>query len=211
MRTVAKKTLIFVCCIILVLSSTISIFAMTLNYWYSDTSIIGKWTTSPTVWFSKLDSSGSFAFLSGLMNGRSIWNNALGLSIVVTSAGNGSTAPIKYYGGTKSQIDTLNIFAPVPSTELGATTITSSSLGGVHYYNNNPKTWRIINNVIGYVVSRSDMNYNNYIKTASHEMGHALGWFGHPISYQSTWVMQQGKLENISLAINEKNHLAQIY
>lgn len=55
------------------------------------------------------------------------------------------------------------------------------------------------------------MTFDNYVKTTSHEVGHALGWFGHPSSSQPTWVMEQGLLENITLGAGEKNHLSQIY
>ena len=44
-----------------------------------------------------------------------------------------------------------------------------------------------------------------------HELGHALGWRGHPHTYHEAWVMRQGKLENITLQDGEVNHLLQVY
>ncbi|MCL1822686.1 MAG: hypothetical protein FWG44_00630 [Oscillospiraceae bacterium] len=52
---------------------------------------------------------------------------------------------------------------------------------------------------------------NNYKKTTMHEIGHVMGWDGHPSSGNTTWVMQQGKLENTTLTTGEKNHLSQVY
>lgn len=183
--------------------------AATLSYWYSDATMIGKWSTSPKVWYSKIDTTPTFAFFSGLLNGEDIWNDALGTSIDVSSSY--TTAPIKFYGGTKAQLDALSIFNPVASNDLGLTSYTNITNSGTHKYNGASKTWYTYNEINGYVVSRSDMSYDNYVKTASHEIGHAMGWRGHPSSTQPTWVMQQGKLENITLSTSEKNHLSQIY
>jgi hypothetical protein len=193
--------------IILAFAFTLTAYAATLTYWYSDLNTIGKWSSSPQVWYSKLNSNSSFAFLSGLLNGESIWNSALGTSIDVSSSY--TSAPIKYYGGTKAQIDALSIFPNVPTNQLGNTEYTEYEFGGYHTYNGSTKTWYTHTENWGYVVDRTDMNYNNYIKTSSHELGHAMGWEGH--STNSTWVMTQGKLENTILATGEKNHLDQIY
>lgn len=209
MRSYAKKILVVVCCVLITMSMAVTAYAATLSYWYSDSSYIGKWTYSPKVWYSKIDSSGSFAFLSGLLNGKDIWNDALDLSVAVSSSY--TSAPIKYYGGTKAQLDALNIFDPVPTSNLGLTSYTDITYSGTHTYSGSTKSWYTYHEINGYVVSRTDMNYNNYLKTASHELGHGLGWRGHPSSNQSTWVMQQGILENITLSTNEKRHLSQIY
>jgi len=195
--------------IILTLSFTATVSAATLSYWYSDSTIIGKWSSSPKVWYSKIDTTPTFAFLSGLINGQDIWNDALGTSIDVSSSH--TSAPIKFYGGTKAQLDALSIFTPVPTTTLGLTSYTSTTLGGTHTYSGSSKTWYTYTQINGYVVSRTDMNFDNYVKTSSHELGHAMGWRGHPSSTQPTWVMQQGILENTSLSTAEKNHLSQIY
>ncbi len=195
-------------CTLLFFSRVCVSYATTLDCWYSDSNNIGKWTYSPKVWYSKIDTSGSFAMLAGLNNGKSIWNSALGLDVSVSSLY--TSAPIKYYGGTKAQIDALNLFNPVATTTLGMTQV-SYSLNETCSYNGASKKIYICNSVRGYIVSRTDMSYNNYLKTASHEMGHALGWLGHPATNQPTWVMQQGILTNTILNSSEKRHLAQVY
>ena len=193
----------------LTLTMTITASAATLSYWYSDASTIGKWSSSPKVWYNKMDSSASFAFLSGLLNGASVWNSALGTTVDVSSGY--TTAPIKFYGGTAAQIEGLGIFGKVPDSYFGLTVYTKYTTGGTHTYNGTNKTCVFHQEITGYIVSRSDLSYDNYICTASHEMGHSMGWHGHPSSSQPAWVMQQGKLENTVLATGEKNHLSQIY
>ena len=63
------------------------------------------------------------------------------------------------------------------------------------------------------VIENSDLSTQNYIKTATHEIGHALGWRGHPVNNNTTlsWVMREGVLTNTTLQLNEKRHLGQIY
>lgn len=192
--------------LILIFSLSLTANAATLQYWYSDANTIGKWSSSPQVWYSKRNNNSSFAFLSGLLNGESVWNDALGTSIDVSSSY--TSAPVKYYGGTRAQINALNIFEPVPEEQLGASYHTCES-GGYHTYLGNTKVWYYETEIWGYVVDRTDMNYNNYIKTGSHEIGHAMGWHGH--STNTSWVMTEGKLENTALSDEESNHLAQIY
>ena len=61
----------------------------------------------------------------------------------------------------------------------------------------------------GYIVSRSDFYYNNYLKGCTHELGHSMGWRGH--SSNTSWVMTQGKATVTALSTDEKDHLAQVY
>lgn len=187
---------------------TLPVSAGTLNYWYSDSDRIGKWTSSPTIWYSKIDPNPQFPFVAGLQHGRNIWNNALGTSITISSSA--TNAPIKFYGGTKAQLDALNIFNPIATSNLGRTVYTNITYRGTHTYNFSPRYWYSYNRIDGFVVSRTDMSYNNYLKTASHEVGHAMGWRGHPTN-RPTWIMQQGKLENTTFKQGERNHLLQIY
>jgi len=121
-----------------------------------------------------------------------------------------TSSSLKYYGGTKAEIDALGLFPSVPTNNLGLTQYSYSQWGTISY-NGSTKTVMIMSSTTGYIVDRSDMGTNNYKKTCTHEFGHALGWIGHPSPSQPTWVMQQGILENTVLAENEKKHLLQAY
>lgn len=209
MQIYQKRLFSFMLCILVTMSLHISTYAATLRYWYSDEDSIGKWGYSPSVWYSKLDPDGSFAFFSGLTNGADEWNSALGLRVSVSSAN--TSAPIKFYGGTRAQLNALNLTNPISSAYLGLTIYNDTTYYGTHTYNGSTKSWYTYNRLTGFVVSRSDMDYNNYLKTATHEMGHILGWDGHPATDQPTWVMEQGISSVTSLSTNEKRHLSQIY
>lgn len=209
MQKVRKLLVITIGMLMFSVVLSLTVHAATLSYWYSDKDVIGKWETSPSVWYKKIDQSAAFSFLSGLIHGADIWNAALGTSVTVSSSN--SSAPIKYYGGTKEQLDALNLFDPVATDDLGCTEYTDTSYKGTHTFNGVKKSWYLHKKITGYVVSRTDMNANNYTKTASHEMGHAMGWRGHPSTDHPTWVMEQGILENKTLSTGEKKHLSQIY
>lgn len=179
-----------------------------ISCWYSDSNLIGRRTNSPTLWYSKLNSNPSFMFVTGMTHAESQWESALGISI--NSASSATSSSLKYYGGTKAEIDALGLFPSVPTNNLGLTQYSYSQWGTISY-NGSTKTVMIMSSTTGYIVDRSDMGTNNYKKTCTHEFGHALGWIGHPSPSQPTWVMQQGILENTVLAENEKKHLLQAY
>jgi hypothetical protein len=193
--------------LLIMLSFMLKASAATLSYWYSDDYQIAFWSSSPNVWYDKIDTSSSFSFLSGLLNGEDEWNDALGTSINISSSY--TDAPIKYYGGTKTQIDALGIFDTVPSDASGFTDYADDEWYCEHTYNGIAIACSEQISTIGYIISRSDFSYNNYLKCCTHELGHSMGWRGH--SSSTSWIMTQGKSTVTALATGEKNHLAQIY
>ncbi len=190
----------------LALSSTVS--AKNLSYWSSNCYDIGYMNKSPSLYYKKMDSSSSFPFLTAIQQGRSQWNSALSTSISNPSATN-TSAIMQFYGGTKQQIKSLGCFVYVDDGGAGATIYTSENESAIHYYGNQ----RIIEHKIwgskSAVLSDVGLSYNNCIKTTMHEMGHALGWYGH--ASNSSFVMYQGRSSVTTLKSGEKNHLSQIY
>ena len=179
-----------------------------INCWYADEDNIGWWAYSPQVWRSVLIQDSAFAFLEGIDAGISAWNNALGISSITTLY---SSAPIKYYGGSLSQINAANLFdIALPSTTRG---FTQSSVQSVQtcVYNNSNKNVFTMASATGCVIWRSDIEHDQYIKTCMHELGHAFGWFGHPNTNQPTWVMYGQSSTQTTLKSGEIQHLAQVY
>lgn len=181
--------------------------AAVLSYWYSDSTKIGKWTYSPQVFYHYLDFSNSLPMPSGFSNAAQQWNAALGLSI--TTSNTNTSAPIRFFGGTKEHIDNSGIFSdPVPTNYFGNTYMTNISFNQTHYYNNSPRDEFVHYLIKGYIVEKPGRTTAGYYHTMAHELGHALGWRGHISG--STYVMAS---ENESYAVqyNEKIHLAQVY
>ena len=184
-------------------------YYLPLNCWYSDDSKIGKWNFSTTIRYYDLCNDTFFPLVAGLNNGINQWGNALGIS--PTLSGTSSNAPIEFYGGTKEQLEALEFFGYIDDTIYGLTLYLNMGDPDTYSYNGAIKKCYPYYSTRSYVVNRSYMSYYNVIKTCTHEMGHALGWKGHPSTSQPTWVMQQGLLTNTTLSDEEKAHLLQVY
>lgn len=130
------------------------------------------------------------------------------LSIDVSSVQAGS---IKYYGGTAEELTALGLFGSVSNDVFGTTIRVSDSLQSVYCYNGESKYPYRFNEIKGYIVAMPGLSYSQYFKTCTHELGHALGWWDHPATFHSTWIMQQGLSSALELAPEEVQHLAQVY
>lgn len=181
----------------------------TLNCWYSATaSTIGRWDQdSVYVYVNKLNSNSSFELVAHMTNGCSQWGNALGVSLNVTQTD--STAPIKYYGG-----GTFILFFygfSVTSDVNGQTNLTATN-EGTWTYGQAIKTGMLISGVSGCIVdnmSGSGRTTTEIKETCIHELGHAMGWYGH--SSATTDIMNGNGSSVVTLTYRDKNHLSQVY
>lgn len=208
MNLIYKKTLAIIVSCILILFTNLSAQAAslgTLSYWYSDSTTIERWDThSLTVRAVKLDTLAVFSFNVSLTHACDQWKVPLGLSLYVTSS---TSAPISYYGGTRQALNNLSIFPTIYSGVNGGT-INTSYQEGTYSYGATTKTGNVITSSIGYIVDNNRTN-NEYKETCTHELGHALGWYGHSSNWNSIMYAYGSSLTTLTYI--DKNHLAQVY
>lgn len=193
-------------CVSVVASSNLG----TLSCWYSGDSKIGRWSqTNITVYVVRINpetNTAYFPVVNAFAEASSKWSNALDISIVSGKSEAYSSAPIVFYGGTIEEINTKATFN-LTSTTNGVTR-RASSLEGYWTYGSASKEGRLIVSAEGCIVDKGK-TLAQYIKTCTHELGHALGWSGH--SSNSSDVMY-GYSSNITeLTSRDINHLVQIY
>lgn len=182
--------------------------------WHSDSYNVGYWEKTPYVSFSNLSS--SFSIVSYVNNAVNKWNKA-GIECAITTVP--SNAKIRFYGGTKSQLIALG-FA-YSSNINGLTMFDSYSTAAEDY----PYK---VNKLSAVSVSMcSDLTYNGlsasqinttilntlYNHVALHEMGHAMGWYGHSfgINHPENTVMYKYTCKIFTLTAYDTEHLTTIY
>jgi predicted Zn-dependent protease len=184
-----------------------------LSYWYSDADRIYRWDDARiVVCAEKLNGNAQFYFYNAVDHACSQWTSALGITIYADEEI--ASAPIMIYGGTAAEISELNIFNDI-TTQNGATrrsTADGTDLFGIEGIWTRPDNTEIEGylsygaNI--YIVDKSRTS-NEYMKTATHELGHALGWSGH--SSNPNDVMYRSGSSITQLTQRDINHLAQVY
>lgn len=203
------KKAIFSLMLCFTLVTTLSITALaatnlgTLSYWYSDS--IARWDKSSiNVYTNKLNSNGYFYFLNGINHGCDQWDDALGITLNYGSTY--TSAPIKFYGGTKDEVSAYGDFTITSSTN--GVTILTVSVEGTWKYGNTTKTGYLLSSAVGCIIDK-DHTTDEYKKTCTHELGHALGWVGH--SSNSSDIMYSLGSSVTSLTTRDSKHLSQVY
>lgn len=180
----------------------------TIQYWNSDSSQIGYWSSTPKVFLECLDNSVSTFYTNctaGFSSALTQWNNTLLLDMQNSPLS--TDTDISCQGGTRSLLSSIS--GRTFSTGItGVTftrknTVSSYSLGGRTYYLQEMARAYI------YIFSDSGLSAAAQKKCITHEFGHALGWFGH--SSVSTDVMYGISSSYFTLSQRDAQHLAQIY
>lgn len=206
---------LFIAVVMCVSSFTFSVYAAdlgTLNVWKSSSYTIGKWSSIPTrVNLVYSNTIGDTAVpLSSITNTAvDEWNYALNTNMSCYNTG--SSGPLTMYTGTKAEMRALGLFSHYENDNVVGSTVTTKNFYG---------TWNcpaIPDKAYSYTITRaycvvyyiSGRPAERYANTAVHELGHALGWFGHSTS--SSDVMYSNSNTRTSLTYNEISHLRQLY
>lgn len=209
MKKFIKRSISILLCLVTCFAFTIVSSATDLGeltYWYSDDDRIGWWTSTPSVYRIPLNSSFSSVFVSGIAWASSQWGNVDGIGF--NYATSQSNADILCYGGTITEIQALGIDIEFSSADVGSTKYNNPPKKGTFTYGTETKRGYELVNPIVFILDK-DRTLNKVKKTSTHEMGHALGWYGH--STNTSDVMCQDYYGIISLSNRDKQHLAQVY
>ncbi|WP_139902880.1 matrixin family metalloprotease [Clostridium thermarum] len=117
---------------------------------------------------------------------------------------------IRVHGCTYDQLKPL--FPQLKTNNTGLC-VYPSSLPTIGYYNLNGSGYTVTvykpQGVVNVAIVEQSRTLNGYKKTATHELGHALGWRGH--SSSTTDIMYESASTITELTTRDKEHLMQIY
>lgn len=220
MKKTMKRTVGAICAAVIMLTALGSLaYADTLGTiytWRSNDYKVGKFYFVPEVkriYLYEEDGTPDFSFplASSMEYARGVWGD----EGIQTSLSAQNQLGIQSHCGTASVLSNNSYFAgTITSNTYGVTRHINRSLVGNYKYIS-PQ------NVTSYMdaysesfavialVQRSTYTTNQVRHTATHELGHALGWYGH--STVSTDVMYAAPSWSLTLSAAEAEHLAQIY
>lgn len=206
MRKIVFSTIL---CFTVVMFLTVTPYAATnlgiLSYWHSDKDLIGRWDKrSIDICFDKLNTDTSFYFVNGMTHGCREWDDVTGITFNRNLSN--TSSPIVFYGGTLGQI--YESTGLTIDNKLNGVTYYTYTREGIWQYGSSSKTGCKITNAVGYIIDKGH-TIEEYRNTCTHELGHALGWFGH--SGNSSDIMYSLGTSVTSLTARDVNHLSQIY
>lgn len=167
--------------------------------WQSNVKSGGYWESCPDVFYTQLSSN---SISSALNNAVNQWNVA-GISCAQTTSPSG--AEIRYFGGTRSELNATGNFN-YSDNIYGQTSYISVNSAGTTTLNYSET---IALNKYKSVYSSTASGHEYTVNTTLHELGLALGWEGHAVS---TNLVMYAEPNNITILTNaDVNHLKMIY
>jgi len=196
-----KRKSLFTSLLLIILSMSIA-FAVTivdtLNYWYSDSTDIGRWSSTPTYAINEMTVPSGFA--DNVITAYNTWNS-YGVSSVCNQSA--SNPPIEIWGGTYTQLK--NYYPSLQSNVAGTTSISATFSGAYYSTPSGNKRYVQLNSAHMYLVTYL-ANYHTYL----HEVSHSLGWLGHSNNISDV-LYPDNTSTATSLSSRDINHLNQIY
>lgn len=176
-----------------------------LDCFYSDENHIGIWNSTPLVYFEDLgDRPDPQDTEDEVEEAVSQWDDIIDVSTTT----NPQYANIEYLVGDYDTLIEYDYFSDLPTSAAGATVpyVADGNGEGNWYYEGT--------SILGYEMTgaRCCTVYDNSSypqNVAIHEMGHALGWFGH--SSVGSDIMYDTEHSAVTLTDRDKNQLDQLY
>ena len=187
--------------------ATPALATTTINFWYSDKTSVYYTPYDGSYYIYNLSTDSTFGtyFQAAVSHAATQWNAVLPFSVSETSF---NYALNYVYGGTRSQL--LDAFPDLPTSVTGRTRTVPSGESTTMTYMGSPRTVSALQAGSRMcVVEISGRTANGYKNTATHEMGHLFGWYGH--SPLETDIMYDIATEITTLTSRDKTHLKQIY
>lgn len=179
-----------------------------LDYWYSNTDIISRWTTQRKIYVDNLSSNSDFDLDYYVGYAIYQWSSKAGIACNVT--GTDESNSIHIYGGLEKQLVDAGTFTDC--SNINGRCKSTATVEGNYTYNGKIITGKVTTKSKIVIVEKSTPRTDiAYSKTTTHELGHSLGYAGHSLTKGD--IMYTSSVYNTTDALTSQdvNHLKQVY
>lgn len=215
------KKISYTLALCILMSSALVNYAYAVNFstWYANTDMdLGNIVMYQTKgYYSYKNCSNNTAtnnrLISEIANSATAWKNGLGISLSSNSSNTSSSNGFVVWCGTRS--DLLAEGATISTKQAGFTYIDDkySYVGSASYKSGSSTitvgVYKFSATVPVYVRTDGYSSGGSTANTIAHEMGHALGWYGH--SKSQSLLMYKSSSSKTSPTSSDIAHLKQVY